>query len=73
MNAEKDVENWRFKSRENFQVAQKRVVPNKFSIIVRQVGRDFSLAKKKLPTVDHVEVRCTLSKDILTHENIRTS
>ena len=51
---EKDVENWRFKAGKNLEVARKCAVPNNFSIIARQIIRDTFLAKKKLPTVDHI-------------------
>ena len=68
---EKDVENWRFKAGENLEIAQKCAVPNNFSIIVRQIIRDTFLAKKKLPTVDHIyEKICDLKVKDVAHLNL---
>ena len=65
---EEDVENWRFKAGENLQVALKCVVPNNFSIIVRQVIRDIFLANKKLPTIDQIyEKICALKVEDVFH------
>ena len=67
---EREVENWRFKAGETLQVSQKYVVPNKFSIIVRQIIRYIFLAKK-LPTVDHIyEKICNLKVEDVFHLNL---